>query len=255
MDVEERIAGPGLELRVSIVPWDSSALGFPVAEIDAIELAPGVDPAPTLARLVSWLDQRRVRLVSARLESLRLRESMLLEELGFRFVEMVYSPVLEPLSLAMPVDDDVVIALPSEFDLGALRAVASSVFTTGRHVLDPRLDAPAGHERYRSWLEGALDDGRQEVLKATIGDEIVGFFVIERAPDDSVYWHLTAMAREAQGRGLGKKVWRSMIARHRGDGIRRIATTISAHNTPVINLYAGLGFRFTAPRSTFHLVR
>jgi RimJ/RimL family protein N-acetyltransferase len=255
VDVEERIAGPGLELRVSIVPWDSHALGFPVAEIDAIELTHGEDPATTLDLLVSWLDQRRVRLVSARLESLRLRESMLLEDLGFRFVEMVYSPVREPLSAEGPADEGVVIAPATEDDLGALRAMASSVFTTGRHVLDPRLDARAGHERYRNWLEGAFADERQQVLKATIRDEISGFFVIEEAPDDGVYWHLTAMAREAQGRGLGKKVWRSMIARHRADGIRRITTTISAHNTPVINLYADLGFRFTAPRSTFHWVR
>ena len=29
-------------------------------------------------------------------------------------------------------------------------------------------------------------------------------------------------------------------------------TTISAHNAPVVNLYARLGFRFTRPQATFH---
>jgi RimJ/RimL family protein N-acetyltransferase len=249
------MTGPGLHLRVSMVPWDTRAMGFPVAQIDEIELAAGADPAPTISQLVSWLDRQRVRLVSCRLDSLRLQESMLLEDLGFRFVEMVYSPVLQTLRAEVHTDEEVVIARASEGDSAALRSIASAVFTTGRHVLDWRLDEMAGHDRYRRWLDGAMADDGQEVLKASIGGTIVGLFIVEQRPCDSVYWHLTAVAREAQGRGLGKRIWRCMIARHDAEGKRRIETTISAHNTAVLNLYSGLGFRFTAPRSTFHWLR
>jgi RimJ/RimL family protein N-acetyltransferase len=38
-------------------------------------------------------------------------------------------------------------------------------------------------------------------------------------------------------------------------GARSIRTTISARNTAVMNLYARLGFRFSAPDMTFHWVR
>ena len=254
-DAHEFVGGPGLSLRASLVPWDSRALGFPVAQIDEIELAPPADSAPTIARFGLWLDDQRVRLVSCRLDSLRLRESMLLEELGFRFVEMVYSPVLEPLRVDRATAEEVVIGPATQDDRAALGAIASSAFTTGRHVLDWRLDESAGHDRYRNWLDGAMVDDGQQVLKASIGRAIVGFFIVESRPDDSVYWHLTAVAREAQGQGIGKRIWRCMIARHHAEGVERIETTISAHNTAVINLYAGLGFRFKAPRSTFHWLR
>jgi ribosomal protein S18 acetylase RimI-like enzyme len=244
--------GPGLSLRFSLAPWDTRALGYPVAQIDAIDLGTHGDPAPTLARFASWLDEHRVKLVSCRLDSLRLRESMLLEDVGFRFIEMVYSPVLTPLGSGDATDEEVVIAAARGDDHAALEEIASSVFTTGRHILDWRLDSNAGHSRYRQWLDEALVDDRQDVLMATIGDATVGFFVVESQREDGAYWHLTAVAAEWQGQGVGKKIWRGMIARHRAAGVRRIETTISAHNTAVINLYAGLGFRFTAPRTTFH---
>ena len=251
----ETLEGPGLRLQVSLVPWDTRALGFPAAQIDAIELHPQEDPSPTIDRLTAWLDERGVGFVSCRLDSLRLRESMLLEELGFRFVEMVYSPVLTLLGPERAADDELVVETAREEDRATLEEIASSVFTTGRHVLDWRLDGSAGHDRYRNWLDGALADDDQEVLQASIGDAIVGFFIAESRPDDSVYWHLTAVAAEWQGRGVGKRVWRAVIARHQAAGARRIETTISAHNTAVVNLYAGLGFRFTAPRATFHWLR
>jgi ribosomal protein S18 acetylase RimI-like enzyme len=241
-----------LSIEVSLVPWDTRALGFPVAQIDALEFTAPEDPAPTVARLDSWLDAQHVSLVSCRLDSVRLRESMLLEDVGFRFVEMVYSPVLGPLPADLAADDRVAIDVARKGDQSALEAIASSVFTSGRHVLDWRLEPRAGHDRYRDWLKRALADGVQDVLKASIGDAIVGFFVVEPRPHGGMYWHLTAVASEWQGRGVGRALWRGMIARHQAAGVRRIVTTVSAHNTAVINLYAGFGFRFTAPRATFH---
>jgi hypothetical protein len=46
-----------------------------------------------------------------------------------------------------------------------------------------------------------------------------------------------------------------MLLRHKTDGISAVLTTISARNTRVMNLYAGLGFRFRPPMMTFHWIR
>ena len=251
----ERIITPGVEVDLFLVPWDSEIFKFPVAQIERIEVKPDGDPADGMARFRSWLDDHDICLASCRLASNRLRESMLLEENGFRFIEMVYSPVLAPIPALSGIDEDPVISEAQLEDRPVIEAIAGRVFATGRYLLDCRLDGEAGHRRYRAWVQNSFDDPRQKVLKATVGDDLVGFFIVEHRPAQSVYWHLTAIAPAWQGKGTGKRLWRAMVARHHAAGMQRIETTISAHNAPVLNIYAGLGFRFSSPRTTFHWLR
>jgi RimJ/RimL family protein N-acetyltransferase len=186
------------------------------------------------------------------LPSDRLRESMLLEESGFRFVEMVYRPALRPLPVFDASGESVVVGEASPGDLPGIESIAGSAFTTGRFFVDWRLDRDASNRRYRRWVRNSFDDAQHRVLKATLDGDLVGFFIVEHRPDRSVYWHLTAIAPAWQGRGLGKRLWHAMVARHRAEGVERIDTTISAHNAPAMNIYARLGFNFTAPQMTFH---
>jgi RimJ/RimL family protein N-acetyltransferase len=104
-------------------------------------------------------------------------------------------------------------------------------------------------------VQNSFADPRHEVLKATIAGDLVGFFIVEDRPDAGAYWHLTAIAPTWQGKGIGRRLWAAMVARHHAAGQQRIETTISAHNAPVLNIYTRLGFKFDAPRMTFHWVR
>ena len=64
--------------------------------------------------------------------------------------------------------------------------------------------------------------------------------------------HLTAIAPAFQNRGIGKALWRAMLSRHYQAGMRAVETTVSAHNTAVLNLYAQLGFRLHPGGMTLH---
>jgi RimJ/RimL family protein N-acetyltransferase len=180
---------------------------------------------------------------------------MLLEANGFRFVEMVYRPSLSPIPAIARIDGDLAVSEARLEDLPAIEAIAEGAFSTGRFLLDWRLDRKSSHRRYATWVRNSFEDPRQAVLKACLGGDIVGFFVVEDRPDLSAYWHLTAIATRWQGKGIGKRLWREMVARHHAAGQQRIETTISAHNPSVMNIYAGLGFRFNSPQTTFHWVR
>ncbi len=92
------------------------------------------------------------------------------------------------------------------------------------------------------------------MLKATIEDKLAGFFIVEAKPDQSVYWHLTAVAPEFHGRGVGRTMWESMVRLHIEAGRSCVRTTIATRNTPVVNLYAKLGWRFIACQMTLHWV-
>ena len=251
----ERISMGGVTLEVHVVPWDTAIFGFPVADLAVIETDPRSDLAPAMLCLRDWLVDRGIHVAYCRLDSLRLRESMALEDIGFRFVEMVYGPSLQPLPTSVQRDERLRIEPVTVNDLGDVERIAETAFHTGRYVLDRRLDPLDGHRRYRVWVENSARDPRHQILKGSLGDEIVGFFVVEVREDGGAYWHLTAIAPGFQGKGLGRGLWRSMIARHRDAGLERIETTVSGHNVPAINLYASLGFRIEKPRVTLHWVR
>jgi len=249
------IATESLSLEFHLVPWDTAIFGFAVAEIRRVEVRSDAAADGGYGRFVAWRDDERVRLVSCRLAHLQLRESMFLERHGFRFVEMVYSPVLESLEDAEFGDQGLDVAEARADELPRILAIAETAFSTGRYLLDHRLDARLSHARYASWVRDSVGQVSHQLIRASSGGEIVGFFLVETRPDGSAYWHLTAIAPAYQGRGIGRRLWRSVIMRHKRAGIRRIETTVSAHNPGVVGLYADLGFTLQHPQMTFHWLR
>jgi ribosomal protein S18 acetylase RimI-like enzyme len=261
-----RIERAGAVLDAFVVPWDSAALGVPAAQIRELSLPPATggdrrDPDDQLADELlgafdAWCREHDVRFAACRLDHLRIRESIALERADFRFVETTYEVGLDDLGIVATPAADVVIerVRPGDPDLAAAIAIAGSAFTTGRFAVDPRLDPAVNGRRYAAWVASSAAAERQIVLGARLLGEVVGFFVVEDVAADTVYWHLTAVAPAAQGRGIGRSLWQAMVARHRAAGARSIRTTISGHNLPVINLYARLGFRFVGSGQTLHRV-
>jgi RimJ/RimL family protein N-acetyltransferase len=250
-----RLEQDGASLDITLVPWDSEVFGFAVAQVEQLDLGRAETLSALAPELDRWCDDHDVGLISCRLDHLRLRESAALEALGFRFIETVYHPRLATLEDAVSPRQMVHVSEASKGDLPAIEAIASLAFTTGRFLLDGRLDPALSDRRYANWVRTSFANDGHTVLKAEVGGDLVGFFIVERRSDGGVYWHLTAMAPAWQGQGLGLSVWQTMLLRHRTEGATSVETTISGHNLPAINLYAQLGFAFASAQMTFHRLR
>lgn len=250
------LATPGLRLTARLTPWDTDCFGFAVGQIDSLEcLYPAADPG-ALRPFFQWLDQGAIRLVSCRLPYDRLAESMLLEACGFQFVETVLHPYLDLPDSRYQDQDGLAIEPATVADIATLEAIAATAFAYGRIHADPRLGPALGDRRYSRWVSNTLSHPSQRLLKV-VNEEgsIVALFITEAGPEQSVYWHLTAIAPQCQGQGYGWRVWRAMLARHAREGMRSVHTTITVGNVPVLNLYSKLGFHFLPPEMTFHCVR
>ena len=249
----QRLDTGALTLAYFRVPWDSDIFGFPVAQITEMRIA---DRAHAdLVPFMAWLERENIRLASCRLTEDRLDESMLLERFGFRFVEMVLHPHLADLQTYLCAPQGLHVELADVADLPAIEEIAAHAFGYERFHADPRLVRAAADRRYRVWVRNSHEHPAQKLYKICDGTDLVAFFVTEDKPDGLCYWHLTAVSPAFQGRGYGKRVWREMLHFHRREGRTRVGTTIAARNTPVLNLYASLNFRFLPPEITLHWLR
>lgn len=249
------ISTSSLRLQAALVSWDTDIFGFPVAQIQKLEIIDLLSATEEYQTFQRWLDVNKIRVASCRLPHDRLQESMFLESKGFRFIEMVLHPKIEKLQSLDIAQDNLVITPAFESDLPMMCSIAERAFSHERYHIDPRLDPRWGDLRYSRWVKNSLNHSRQQLLKVMDSEHIVALFIIEFVEHKSVYWHLTAISPKWQGQGYGYRVWRAMLRHHQAEGQDCVITTISARNFTVLNLYAKLDFRFLPPEMTFHWVR
>lgn len=253
--MSEQLKTSSLWMTWSEAPWDQVVCGFPVLQITAFGVQ-GANACNDMKIFERERDRLGAGLVSCRLPHECMKESMLLEDHGFRFIEMLYAPELD-LS-TFKIDENVTqlaVTRASEDDFPTLLEIARTSFHNERFKMDPRLDPDVSDQRYQNWVASSLRHPTQELYVICDGERRIAFFVTELLNDGTCYWHLNAVAPDAQGQGYGRRVWLGMLNQAARGGARRVRSSIVARNHRVLNLYARLGFSFPPPSMTFHWVR
>ena len=251
----KKIQTPSLSLTWSQAPWDEVVCGFPVMQVTSIQVN-GPNACDGMQLFERVRDDLGAGFASCRLPHDALKESMLLEENGFRFIEMMYSPELNLDGFESSSKVNLLLVrLAAETDMPVLLNIASTAFQNERFKMDPRLDPSISDRRFQNWVSSSLVHTTQKIHVICDNSQIIAFFITEMKSDGTCYWHLNAVAPHAQGRGYGRPVWLSMINQAILSGADRVLTSIAARNHRVLNLYARLGFTFPPPSMTFHWVR
>ena len=253
--MSNQLNATSLSMTWSSAPWDEAVCGFPVLQITDLKIL-GPDTGPDMQLFELERDRVGAGLVSCRLSHERIRESMLLEDHGFRFIEMLYRPELDLSKLTnASIDPSLSVSRASDGDMPSLLEIARTAFHNERFRMDPRLEPEVSDRRYQNWVASSQHHATQELYVIRDGEQVIAFFVTEMLPDGTCYWHLNAIAPDVQGQGYGRRVWLIMLKQAVVQGAQLVRTSIVARNFRVINLYARLGFCFTQPEMTFHWVR
>jgi RimJ/RimL family protein N-acetyltransferase len=241
-------------LRCTLNPWDTTIFGFPVAQVEYRDGVGDETSAASLAPMLRWFSDNHIRIASCRLPCGKLRESMLLEDAGFRFVEVVLHPCVEHLQQHSIEAGGLQVVDADARMLGEIATIAESAFGNERYHTDPRLDHALAGLRYGQWVRNSAGTAHTKVLGLLDDARLVAFFVCRGVDAEQVEWVLTAVAPQWQRQGYGLRAWRRMLDWHKSRGVDAISTTIAARNVPVLNLYSKLGFRFRPPDMTFHWI-
>lgn len=253
--MSEKICTPSLQMEWSQAPWDAAVCGFPVLQITSMKIQ-GKNASQDMQIFEDERDRLGAGLVSCRLPHACMAESMLLEDHGFRFIEMVFQPEIDLATFDGNISIfPLKIANAGEIDLPILQDIARTAFHNERFKMDPRLDPGISDQRYQNWVVNSFYHPTQDLFVIYNDDQAIGFFVTELLNASTCYWHLNAIAPAAQGSGLGRRAWVSMMNYAITTGAQRVHTSIAARNQRVLNLYASLGFHFAPPSMTFHWAR
>jgi len=251
-----KLNSSALSLELKYLKWDSIVTGHNVLEITNIKIRDLQQAELELKNVIQDLSSNDTVLISCRIPHQFLTESMLLEAVGFKFIEVVLHPFMDRLSeKKFVVNETILIQEAKETELDNLSKIAQISFKSDRFSVDRRIPDKFSGIRYRNWLLSCKNCPKQKVYLLSENMNTVGFFIVEEDHDSkNTYWQLTAISPDHQGKGLGQRCWEAMLSYYKSLNFNEVCTSISARNSPILNLYSKLDFRFRNPEMTFHWV-
>ena len=137
----------------------------------------------------------------------------------------------------------------------AVLDIAGTAFRYSRFHLDPLLRAGLADRIKREWIRSYFQKARGDrLLVALVDDRPAGFLaalVADRPEETVAVIDLIGVARDRQGRGVGRALVAAFAECYRGRCPRsEVGTQIA--NLPSLAFYEGLGFRLVGSQYVLH---
>lgn len=230
--------------------WDTQFFGVRIASLQPREC--GVE---SLRRALDWCRAERIACLYLRSDADDVTTLRAAGELHFRFVDVRMTLDRELGASGVPASHESVRAAKPD-DVAALRAIAAYNHTNTRFYADGRFDRERCDELYATWVEKSVNGWAERVLVADTGAGAQGYLSIhlrapkpastDRSAPPQAEIGLVGIAREAQGRGLGRALVESALAWMRAKGCERVSVVTQGRNIAAQRLYQACGFRTCA---------
>lgn len=217
-------------MSIEKTPWDTAVFGVPTFEIRS--------PDP------ESLDRALKNPGHYTLKVDPLSDKKILHEAGCYYCDTLIEPYCDRARFRK-FEQAGIIAEPCS-DLDALHSICHGAFSHGRFHRDFNLEPASADRRYDNWMRSLTESGK--TLGLFEGGVLAGFIC-----HDAGFLLLHALAENFRGRGKAKYFWSAACSRLFEEGEREIKSSISASNLSVLNLYAGLGFKFGRAVDIYHL--
>jgi ribosomal-protein-alanine N-acetyltransferase len=123
-------------------------------------------------------------------------------------------------------------------------------------ALLPIEDELFGEERWSAgmfWNE--LASGHHYLVALEIGaggDRVVGYAGLALAPPDEAWIQNVGVRKDAQRRGIGRRLLEALLAEAARHGARKVLLEVAVDNLPAQKLYAGYGFEGVGVRKGYY---
>ena len=239
---------------VAVLPWDTEVFGFAVAVYKPADVRRTFESNREIQqRLKTWAAEKSVELIACTVSAAEAKWRTLLPRLGFDYVDSTLIYTLPKLQSAKFPRKHVPVRLATVADQEAVERICEIGFRAGRYHADALFPLPLANSRYRKWLANefaSLGESNRVYVAGEIGAAI-GFTHV-RVNGTEAYITIGGADPAVQSSVLPFAVFIGTLEALRDSGVRRAQSKLSAGNTPMLNLSAYAGSRFSEPEMVFH---
>jgi len=237
---------------LAILPWDVENFGFAVADWRPGDLRVAALEREGLGEaLLGWAQRHHAEIVSARVPAADGLGRLLLCDLGFEFIDCSLDLEIADLQAAPIPTPRIPIRLAGPTDHPEIVRIAEEAFQLDRYHADARFPGQLAALRHRRWVQRLVEQPGVETYTTGDAGEPLGFFSVAVAGDFAEI-QLAAVDARRHGKGIGFGLFAGALTELKDGGTRRCIGKVYAANTPIINVFAGMGFRFVATQALFH---
>ncbi len=228
-----------------LLDWDTRFFGFPVARLEAQELAPA-----ELSDCLEWARERGVRCIYVLREQDDTISAAALSAIGSQSIDerSTYTAVLR----ADVPHPSAGIRIAQALDVPRLKEIAAVAYTDARFFVDTRFDPERSAALYMTWIERSVHGGADLVLvEGPLGAPRASASV--HFLPDRAQIGLVSVAPEARGQGLARALLLGLMEATIQRGLTRMDVVTQGRNLAARKLYESLGFHLTRVQCWHHL--
>jgi GNAT superfamily N-acetyltransferase len=224
--------------------WDTAFFGFRIARLAADRLTP-----QAAVEALNWCDREHIRCLYFLACADDPATIGAAQDYGFRLTDIRIT-MEHTLHSLPPAPAGIRNAHPD--DVRVLSAIAAVSHHDSRFYADPGFPEQCCDALYRKWIERSCEGYADAVLVGEQEDQPAGYITCHLQPPVSGSIGLTAVAEEARGRGLGRRLVEGALHFCAARGAQNVTVVTQGRNCGAQRLYQGCGFRTRSLQLWYH---
>lgn len=226
--------------------WDSEFFGCRIGSVVASQLT-----SEKMSAVEDWANTNGIDCLYFLAQAEDQRTIRLADEHGFQLVDIRVT--LENDNPEVPGPDTCDrIRQAQPHDVPALKSLARVSHRNTRFYCDGHFPHERCDELYATWIEKSCNGFADCVLVAGTSGEPVGYLSCKLGREGSGEIGLTAVAADAQGKGLGGQLVSASLRWFTASGVRKIRVVTQGRNIRAQRLYQSHGFLTRKVELSYH---
>jgi dTDP-4-amino-4,6-dideoxy-D-galactose acyltransferase len=237
-----------MEEICSILPWDSTHWGFPVARLNRTTL----DPETTQTAL-QWCEKQHVRCLYFAADGLCRKTLNYAWQSGFKFVDLRVDMDCAAIADSLPDPVGCICRDATIDDLPALEELARAAHGETRFFKDTEFDRNRAGDLYVKWIRREFEERRVFVaVDNRAPDRVFGYASAERKHSQEGRIGLVAVAEGSRGKGVGVSLVQHTLSWFHAQGSPIVRVATQGTNVAALRLYEKCRFRAVESTIWFH---